>query len=40
MDEMEYTTLPEVMAKLEGRWQSLNGQEPESLAEVGVKAEG
>jgi fructose 1,6-bisphosphate aldolase/phosphatase len=40
MDEMEYTTLPEVMAKLEGRWQPTNGHEPEPLADVGVKAKG
>ncbi len=33
MDEMEYTTLPEVMAKLAGRWQSLDEHEPEAVAE-------
>jgi fructose 1,6-bisphosphate aldolase/phosphatase len=40
MDEMEYTTLPEVMAKLEGRWQPTNGHEPEPLAGVGIKVKG
>jgi len=32
MEEMEYTTLPEVMKKLEGRWQSLDAHEPDALA--------
>ena len=36
MGEMEYTTLPEVMRKLEDRWQSLNGQKPEAIGEVDV----
>lgn len=36
MDEMEYTTLPEVMKKLQGRWQSMNGHEPMSLPETEV----
>jgi fructose 1,6-bisphosphate aldolase/phosphatase len=36
MDEMEYTTLPEVMVKLDTRWQSLNGHEPERAAETAV----
>lgn len=36
MEAMEYTTLPEVMAKLEGRWQSQNGRKPEVPEEVAV----
>jgi fructose 1,6-bisphosphate aldolase/phosphatase len=38
MDEMEYTTLPEVMVKLESRWQSLNGHKPEPMSETAVIA--
>lgn len=38
MEQMEYTTLPDVMAKLEGRWQLLNGREPEPIADVMIKA--
>jgi len=34
MEEMEYTTLPEVMAKLTDRWQSQNGHKPGVLEEV------
>lgn len=38
MDEMEYTTLPEVMVKLQARWKSLNGHKPEPIAEPAVPA--
>jgi fructose 1,6-bisphosphate aldolase/phosphatase len=40
MEEMEYTTLPEVMAKLEGRWQALNGGKPSPEKEGVVLAHG
>lgn len=33
MEEMEYTTLPEVMRKLEGHWQPLDGRERRAVAE-------
>ena len=38
MEEMEYTTLPEVMEKLQGRWQPLNGQQPEEVRSTAVVA--
>lgn len=34
MEEMEYTTLPEVMAKLSGRWLSEDGRKPAAPEEV------
>jgi fructose 1,6-bisphosphate aldolase/phosphatase len=40
MEEMEYTTLPEVMARLEGRWQFMNGHEREPVSEAVVAAGG
>lgn len=38
MEEMEYTTLPEVMKKLEGQWQPLNGHKPERVHEAPASA--
>lgn len=40
MDEMEYTTLPQVMTRLEGRWQPTNGHAPEPLAEAEARVKG
>jgi fructose 1,6-bisphosphate aldolase/phosphatase len=41
MDEMEYTTLPEVMMKLEERWHPLNGHKPKKIiTETGVLVKG
>lgn len=34
MDEMEYTTMPEVMKKLEGRWQLMNGHRRQPVPEA------
>jgi fructose 1,6-bisphosphate aldolase/phosphatase len=40
MDEMEYTTLPEVMVKLQTRWQPLNGHEKEAVVDIAVPFKG
>jgi fructose 1,6-bisphosphatase len=37
---MEYTTLPEVMVKLQTRWQPLNGREKEAVVETAVPFKG
>jgi fructose 1,6-bisphosphatase len=34
MEEMEYTTMSEVMKKLAGRWFATNGHEPEPTVAV------
>ncbi len=39
MEEMEYTTLPDVMKKLEGRWHSLDGHGAESMESVAAGVE-
>ncbi|MCL4251092.1 MAG: fructose 1,6-bisphosphatase [Anaerolineae bacterium] len=38
MEEMEYTTLPQVMAKLEDQWQSLDGHKTDKTKEKRVAA--
>jgi fructose 1,6-bisphosphate aldolase/phosphatase len=36
MEEMEYTTLPQVMARLKGRWEDLGEEEPQPVARLTI----